>query len=595
MRGSALLVTDDNNPRRGRCVAKLIQFFGIPSHNLAAAEFVFANAAGSSTSEKPRVLCSAEAFLRIIEAWEQKPDYKGWWTKYVHSAFIYSGNDQDSLQRLARILTRDDQAVLHEIDTDAGDFAVSDELSEFCGVMAGVRVAASKANSNGNLVLSTTKGDAINIISLGHGATFLKVEYKGVALFLSTSKDIIDIDAELASRNFDVRNHFLSAVPIVLYIKWAFAETCWKAPEANACLVIDDPLLKPSYGCVNFDELLALMEHHDFSTNIAFIPWNWRRSNSKVARLFKQKPERYSLSIHGSDHVAAEFGSSDRQRVRSKARQAVDRMSGHETRTGIHYDRIMVFPQGVFSQVAMDVLKRSNFTAAVNTEVMSVDLHPQAIRISDVWDVAVMRYSDFPIFTRRYPSQGIENFAFDILLGKPCIVVIHHDFCRDRYKHLLDFVNRLNSLRCPLSWCSLGEVVRRSCRQRELSSGLVEVEMYGAELRVENRSTQSKRFLIRRCECEPSAIREIRSGSGPIAWNSVNGQVNFEIELNPGEHRMIGIRFHSLDGNGRSEETLSYRTKTMLRRYLCEVRDNYITPTRSRLAGSLGHVKPLKR
>jgi hypothetical protein len=311
--------------------------------------------------------------------------------------------------------------------------------------------------------------------------------------------------------------------------------------------------------------------------------------------LFKQKPERYSLSIHGSDHIAAEFGSSDRQRVRSKARQAVDRMSGHETRTGIHYDRIMVFPQGVFSQVAMDVLKRSNFTAAVNTEVMSADLHPQAITISDVWDVAVMRYSDFPIFTRRYPSQGIENFAFDILLGKPCIVVIHHDFCRDRYKHLLDFVNRLNSLRCPPSWRSLGEVVRRSCRQRELSSGLVEVEMYGAELRVENRSTQSKRFLIRRRECEPSAIQEIRCGSGSITWNSVNGQVNFEIELNPGEHRMIGIRFHSLDGNGRSEETLSYRTKTMLRRYLCEVRDNYITPTRSRFAGSLGHVKPLKR
>ena len=108
--------------------------------------------------------------------------------------------------------------------------------------------------------------------------------------------------------------------------------------------------------------------------------------------------------------------------------------------------------------------------------------------------------------------------------------------------------------------------------------------MYAAELRVENRSKQPKRFLIRRRECEPSTIREICDGSGLIVWNFVNGQINFEIELKSGESKMLGIRFHELAGNGCNGDNLPYRFKAMLRRYLCEIRDNYVTTTKLRFA-----------
>jgi hypothetical protein len=413
----------------------------------------------------------------------------------------------------------------------------------------------------------------------------LKLEYNGVPVFLSTSREIIDIDAELTSQNFDVREHFLSAVPLVLYVKWAFAETCWSAPETNACLVIDDPVLKSTHGFVNFQELLSLMKRHKFSANIAFIPWNWRRSAPEVVRLFRENPERYSLSIHGCDHTRAEFGSSSQHRLYWKAQQALERMNRHEFITGIRHDPVMVFPQGIFSKAAMSALKRTDLIAAVNNDVICADPHPRAITISDVWDIAVMRYSNFPIFTRRYPWEGIENFAFDALLGKPVIIIIHHDYCSDHCRRLMDFVDRLNALRCRLTWRSLGDVVRRSCRQKKLSSGEAEIEMYAAELRLENRSQQPKRFLIKRRECESSAIRQICGGSGPIPWNSVNGHVNFEIALSSGESEVIGIKFHELAGDECNGDNLSYRFKAMLRRYLCEVRDNYITTARFRFAG----------
>jgi hypothetical protein len=564
-------------------LAKVLNFFGVPWRAMTVAGFLSYNSVNRESSARIRIFCSCDTLLGLAE--HLKPNGPGMprWQEDVHSVCVYAGDDPAILRRLIRILTGEDATVVSKLNRGIGDFAVSDEFNEFCGVMAGVRVAASKEDVEAGLLLHTSKAGVLNIISSDQGATFLKLEYNRVPVFLSTCRNIIDIDAKLTTQNFDVRDHFLSAVPVVLYIKWAFAGTCWTAPETNACLVIDDPALKSTHGFVNFEELLSLMKRHNFSTNIAFIPWNWRRSAPEAVRLFRENPGRYSLSVHGCDHTRAEFGSSSEQRLYWKARQALERMNRHESITGIDYDPVMVFPQGIFSEAAMSALKRTDLIASVNNDVISVDPRPRAITISDVWDVAIMRYT-FPLFTRRYPWEGIENFAFDTLLGKPAIAVIHHDYCSDHCARLVNFIERLNALQCAPTWRNLGDVVRRSCRQREVSPDAVEVEMYGTELRIENRSHEPKHFLIRRRECEPSAIDQISTGAQEIAWRAVNGHIDFETELNPGQSKMIAIRFHELAENGSNGDNLLYRLKAMLRRYLCEVRDNYIMPTKSRLA-----------
>jgi hypothetical protein len=114
----------------------------------------------------------------------------------------------------------------------------------------------------------------------------------------------------------------------------------------------------------------------------------------------------------------------------------------------------------------------------------------------------------------------------------------------------------------------------------------VEVEMYGTELQIENPSGQPKRFLIRRREIEPSAIQRICTDAHEIAWGQVDERINFEIDLNPGENQMVKIRFHDLAGKRFNGDTRLYRVKAMLRRYLCELRDNYVMPMRCRFAGS---------
>jgi hypothetical protein len=579
----AILVSRSGRSVKDKKIGKILGFFGVASRSSKRTEFFAHNGAG--WENKCRLICSSDTFLQLIDDLERDTGCIQFWEEQVHSAFIYAGNESESLPKLAQRLVGDNCVVISNINPSVGDLTVSDNLNDFCGVMAGVRVNFNMANTGSNFVLNTVDGDLINIISLGDGAVFLKLEYKGVPVFLSTSREIIDIDAELATQNFDVREHFLSAVPLVLYIKWAFAGTCWNAPEANACLVIDDPLLKPTHGFVDFEELLSLMKQHNFSTNIAFIPWNWRRSAPRVVRLFRENPKCYSLSVHGCDHTRAEFGSSNQQRLYWKAEQAAERMNRHRSITGIHHDPVMVFPQGIFSEAAMSVLKHTDLIGAVNNDVVSADPCPRAITISDVWDIAVMGYS-FPLFTRRYPWEGIENFAFDALLGKPAIAVIHHDYCSDHGTRLVNFVKQVNALQCAPTWRNLGDVVRRSCRQREDSPGAVEVEMYGRELRIENRSGQPKRFLIRRRECEPSAIQRICTGAQEIAWQQINGRINFEIDLNPRGSRVIKIKFHDFVVKERNGDNLPYRFKTMLRRYLCEMRDNYVAPMTCRFARS---------
>jgi hypothetical protein len=557
-------------------VAKVLRFFGVDSHIVSPDAFLASLRTQHKGAPKFRLFCSSDAFSGLITSQEASSEETRLWREHVHSAFVYGARHPGLLQKLATTVATEDGAVLAEIDHYAGDFVVSEGLKAFCGAMAGVRVTPSRTGATSFVGRKSGSGTAGSIISTNHGAAFWQTEYQGVAVFLSTSKEIVDLDAEPAGGVFDIRDCVLSALPIVLYVKWAFAATCWNAPEINACLVIDDPLLKSTYGFVDFRQLLTLMKRHRFSTNVAFIPWNWRRSSLDAVRLFRDNPDEFSLSVHGCDHTRAEFGSTERGRLSWKTNQAIERMERHESKTGIHHDRVMVFPQGVFSNTAMSILKRSEFIGAVNNDSISDDSSPRRIKISDLWDVAIMGYENFPIFTRRYPWDGVENFAFDILLGKPCIISIHHDYCGDQCERLVTFVNQLNALNCPITWRGLGDVVRRSCRQRDVRPGVTEVEIYGTEAQVENSSDQPRKFLVKRLESSPSTIREIHAGPRNVNWSASDEDVHFDLEVQARKSVTIRLVFKNFDRDEPWDENAYYKFTTGLRRFLSEARDNYV-------------------
>jgi hypothetical protein len=105
--------------------------------------------------------------------------------------------------------------------------------------------------------------------------------------------------------------------------------------------------------------------------------------------------------------------------------------------------------------------------------------------------------------------------------------------------------------------------------------------MYGSELRLENRSEQQRRFCIAKRELDVSAVKEIRAGSRPIPWKFLEGRIDFEIELPAAESTTVSVTFHDYPGTVRCQDNIQYKLKTMLRRYLSEVRDNYVVARRT--------------
>ena len=113
--------------------------------------------------------------------------------------------------------------------------------------------------------------------------------------------------------------------------------------------------------------------------------------------------------------------------------------------------------------------------------------------------------------------------------------MIHHDYCSDGYDRLTTFVEALNKLNCSLHWNNLGNVVRRSFRQKPLSSDAAEIEMYGKELRLKNDSGKRMRYVVRKLESNPSDIKEVHSGTGKITYDCHEDCIRFTVELNGAE------------------------------------------------------------
>jgi hypothetical protein len=496
--------------------------------------------------------------------------------------YAYADSERDLSVRALRSLIGDANLSLQEAPAGNHSLCVSRELADTAGPMAGLTFSLPLRGEDSVLIGAPTGGESMfaTLISAGGAPVFLRFRHQGIPVYFCTSSQIVDIDQSVGRGFYDVKDHFCSVVPLVMFIRFIFPDVAWRPQELGACLIIDDPLLKPQYGFCNFENLRDLMRQHGFTTNIAFIPWNWRRTSPAAGDFFRNEAGLFSLSIHGCDHTSGEFGTISLELLHTKARLAQSRMRNHEARTGIHHDSVMVFPQGVFSSVCPEVLKRNGFLAAVNTELVPVDSQNAHTRIRDVWDVAIMTYSGFPIFTRRYAFHGLENFAFDLLLGKPCLIVAHHDFFKDGGAGVLELIEKIGSLNCSLHWRPLGEVIRRSCRRRTNGAGSEVVQMYGSELLIGNTLDQAIEMRILKRKSQEEVVSEILCDGKPVSWVTEDEQLVIGERIPPRNEKCFRVVYREQAPEGKVSQSLSFELSVATRRFLSEFRDDYLSRSR---------------
>jgi hypothetical protein len=252
------------------------------------------------------------------------------------------------------------------------------------------------------------------------------------------------------------------------------------------------------------------------------------------------------------------------------------RMNTLLEKTMLNYDQIMVFPQGAFSPETGPALKDNGFVAAVNTEVAPANYASNETTIADLWSVAILRYGSFAIFTRRYITHGIENFAFDGLLGKPCFVVAHHELFRDHGTRLLEFLRKLNSLNWRLCWRTLGKAVCRSYGiQRR--NGKMRVKMFAERLLIENKEAVTQQITVMKEEVDIGSVKGVMVNHEAVHYEHKNGYLQFRVTIPPMSTAEIGCTYHKTTQKAASSVPILYTCNVAARRYLSEFRDNYIS------------------
>jgi len=161
---SAFVLENGETSKQGGRVRRVLDFFGVSSRTGSAREITSGNVLASGSC-KTRLLCSARELLQIIHDLENGLGDNERWTNNVHSVFVYSGDDLNALQELAKSLVPEAEVtVLGPGDAETAECRVSNEFDDFCGVMAGINVNRFIFNADVYL-LSNTNGNSIPIIS----------------------------------------------------------------------------------------------------------------------------------------------------------------------------------------------------------------------------------------------------------------------------------------------------------------------------------------------------------------------------------------------------------------------------------------------
>jgi hypothetical protein len=422
---------------------------------------------------------------------------------------------------------------------------------------------------------------------------FLRTLKGACELFLLALAELPDIDERLSPAR-GVEGTYDRLIPLLIFLRHAFGERCWHGAESTARLIIDDPLLQDTYGFLDFRALKTSMRSAGYATSIAFIPWNqWRTSGKRARRVFDRDPN-LSICVHGCDHTNREFDDTDPASLQWKADTALSRMQRHRQRTGIACDPVMVFPQGRFSSPAVLALRNGGYLAAVNTTCFPTDAGAEPLTIADFLRPAMTRFYGFPIFQRRYPKRLID-FAFDVFLGRPVLIVQHHEDFRDGYGAIEAFVGGLNRLAPGLAWRPLSDQLMESCLMRALSESAMEVRFFTRRFRFKHARSPRTDLMLSKAEPDASAIAGVRVGGQSVPFSFEDGLLTFRHRAEPGRPIEVEVLARARPPAPAPKRLGARHTAGVIaRRALSELRDNALMRYPRLLAAATGLATRLK-
>ena len=459
--------------------------------------------------------------------------------------------------------------------TDAGQlYEISSNSKDICGPFSGLSFGPINPANDRVFAVSTDDPTVRKLICIDGRPNMAVVKRGKTEILFIASDDTADVNAEVGRE--PMCDYFSRLIPHAMALRHIFGEECWQPSKAHASIIIDDPLLRQNYGYLNFESLLRLMQENNFHTTISFIPHNYRRNSARVVRMFRENARRLSICFHGNDHTEAELASTDTARLNRVLGIAEERMTVHEQVSGLHCDRVMVFPQDNYSVEAMQVLKSRNFHAASSSP--NPVGKPVPLRIADFSQPAVLQYAGLPLFIRNFMRDTqSQDIAFNLFFGRPILIGEHHDIFRHP-RTLLEVVQKINSIAPAISWSSLEKIADNSTLKRRRPDGTVEIRPYSRNVLISNDSGSMERFSIEwghSGQCSP--VEQVFRDGVPFSDIELDDTgMRVLAELPPGASQVFSIVYRN-DHAAFRNPGFMWDAKAFLRRRLSEVRDNYFS------------------
>lgn len=371
--------------------------------------------------------------------------------------------------------------------------------------------------------------------------------------------------------------HFASEL---MFVRYAAGPYGWHAPAPYANFTVDDAWLRRRYGHLDYAALLQEMQQHNFHTTIAFIPWNFDRSQPDVVSIFRAHPERFSVCVHGNNHDHEEFASYDVKPLAGQVaniKQALARMNRFSALTGIPFDPVMVFPHDIAPAQTLAELKRYNFSATINSQDLPDDSTPP----------------DDPLFALRNVTMGYGNFAsvkrvsvegdlppaeiaVNTFLGNPLLFYAHQGFFTTGINAFDPIADSVNRIQPGTTWTDLGTVARHLYLVRSRPDNEFDVRTFSPRISIQNPLPRRALFHVQKVESGYPAIRSVTFDGRPQSYSLVDGTLQVQLSIPAKQGGLFCIEYQNDLGLGR-EDLANQSARVAFLRRISDFRDDSLS------------------
>ncbi len=374
---------------------------------------------------------------------------------------------------------------------------------------------------------------------------------------------------------------FASMAAPILFLHYAGGDRVWHSPAAYANFTIDDPWLRQPYGYVNYVELVQHARAHNFHATIAFIPWNFDRSQSSVVSLFRENPDRLSISIHGNNHVHQEFGplaSHSLSEQVENMRQGLARMERFRALTHIPYDPVIIFPHSIAPEATFSALRKSQYLGTANSlnvpsDATAPDGADFALR------TATLRFGDFPSL-RRYSAEADippAQIAIDAFLGNPILFYAHQAFFASGMDAFDKTADLVNTLQPGTRWGSLGTIIQHLYLEKKRYDGKYQLRAFSSKLEITNDCDHDVEYILEKDESFSDGLTALLDGR-PVPFTRSDNELRATFRIEKGATEEFSLRYDNQAGFG-SVDTARTSFHTTAIRLLSDFRDNVVSRT----------------